>query len=49
MTSKTGNPEDADRPAQPPVLTLNVKVTIPLKCLSNFWRSLDLPLINVEI
>ena len=29
--------------------TLNVEVTIPLKYLSNFWRFLDLPLINCEI
>ena len=27
---------------------LNVEVTIPLKYLSNFWKSLDLPLINCE-
>ena len=32
-----------------PVLALNVEVTIPLKYLSNFWRSLDLPLVNCEI
>ena len=31
------------------VPALNVEVTIPLKCLSNFWRFLDLPLINCEI
>ena len=29
-----------------PVPTLNVEVSIPLKYLSNFWRSLDLPLIK---
>ena len=28
---------------------LNAGVAAPLKCLSNFWRSLDLPLINCEI
>ena len=27
----------------------NVKVVIPLKYLSNFWRSLNIPLINFEI
>ena len=27
----------------------NVKVAIPLKHLSNFWRSLDIPLINCEV
>ena len=28
---------------------LDAKVVVPLKSLSNFWRSLDLPLINCEI
>ena len=28
---------------------LNTEAVIPLKCLSNFWKSLDLPLINYEI
>ena len=37
------------RPQQPPVPTLNVEVTIALKYLGNFWRFLDLPLINCEI
>ena len=27
--------------------TLNAVVVVPLKNLSNFWRSLDLPLINL--
>ena len=28
-------------------LTKNdVKIVVPLKCLSNFWRSLNIPLIN---
>ena len=27
----------------------NVTITIPLKYLGNFWRSLDIPLINCEI
>ena len=27
----------------------NVKVVIPLKYLSNFWRSLNIPLINCEV
>ena len=27
---------------------LNAKVVVPLKDLSNFWRSLDLPLVNCE-
>ena len=37
---------DANRPQVP---TLYIEVTVPLKYLSNFWRSLDLPLINCEI
>ena len=32
-----------------PVPALNVEVTIPLKYLSNFWRFLDLKLINCAI
>ena len=28
---------------------LDAKVVVPLKYLSNFWRSLDFPLINCEI
>ena len=28
---------------------LNAEVVVPLKYLSNFWRSLDLPLNNCEI
>ena len=27
----------------------NVKVVVPLKHLSNFWRHLDIPLINCEV
>ena len=27
----------------------NVKIAIPLKYLSNFWRSLEMPLINCKI
>ena len=27
----------------------DVKIGVPLKCLSNFWRSLDIPLINCEV
>ena len=37
------------QPTQPPIPPLNTKVTIPLKYLSNFWRSLDLSLINCEV
>ena len=27
----------------------NVKIMVPLKCLSNFWRTLETPLINCEV
>ena len=40
--------ENEGDPNRPPVPTLNVEVTIQLKNLSNFWRFLDLPLINCE-
>ena len=43
---RPGNEGDANRP---PVPTLNVEVTIPLKYLSHFGGFLDLPLINWEI
>ena len=43
---RSGNKGDA---YQPPVQTWNVEATIPLKHLNNFWRSLDLLLINSEI
>ena len=46
---QSGNPGDADQPVQTPVPSLNVEVAIPLKYLSIFWRSLDLPLINCEV
>ena len=26
----------------------NVEIMAPLKCLSNFWRTLEMPLINCE-
>ena len=41
-----GNEGNVKRLAVP---TLNVEVTIQLKYLSNFWRLLDLTLINCEI
>ena len=43
---RPGNEGDANWPTVP---TLYVEVTIPLKYLSNFWKSLDLPLVNCEI
>ena len=27
----------------------NVKIVVPLKYLSNFWRSLEMPLINCKV
>ena len=42
-------PENEGDPNRPSVPALNIEVTIPLKCLSNFWRFLDSPLINCEI
>ena len=27
----------------------NIKIAVPLKCFSNFWRSLEIPLINCKI
>ena len=29
--------------------TNGVKIVVQLKCLSNFWRSLELPLINCKV
>ena len=47
-------PQNLDRtqpagPPQPAGPTLNAEVTTPIKYLINFWRFLDLPLINCEI
>ena len=38
---KEKTPDDAN--------TKNVKIILPLKYLSNFWRTLEMPLINCEI
>ena len=46
MPEIPGNEGDTNRP---PVPTLHAKVTIPLKYLNNFQKSLELPLINCEI
>ena len=27
----------------------NAEIMVPLKCLSNFWRTLEMPLINCEV
>ena len=29
--------------------TKDVEIMVPLKCLSNFWRTLEMPLINCEV
>ena len=29
--------------------TKEVQTAVPLKCSSNFWRTLDIPLINCEV
>ena len=29
--------------------TKDVEIMVPLKCLSNFWRTLEMPLISLEI
>ena len=42
--SLLGNPEVANNKAR-----INVKVVVPLKYLSNFFRSLEMPLINCKI
>ena len=42
------NPKNIDHSAHSPVPSLNVLVTIAFKYFSNFWRSLDLSLINVR-
>ena len=28
---------------------IDVKIMVPLKCLSNFWRTLEMPLMNCEL
>ena len=48
-TSRLRNPEESDQPTQPPMSSLNVEFTIPLKYQKTFWRSLDLPGITCEI
>ena len=47
--TQPGNDENADQPARPRVSTLSIDVTIPLRYLSNVWRSLDLAFINCKI
>ena len=47
--AQPGNGGDADQPARPPVPTLNVEINVPLNHLNNFWKYLDLPLINCDL
>ena len=47
--SQLENPEEADWPAQLLVPSLNVRFTTLLKYLCNFWRSLDLTLMNCDV
>ena len=42
LTGKTSNQEDSEN-------TENLEIVVPLKHLSNFWRTLDMPLINCEV
>ena len=42
--SLLGNPVDTNN-----IVKINVKVAVPLKYLSNFFRSLEMPLINCKI
>ena len=48
-TSVTGNTYDGDDDDTNKVGNNETKVVIPLKHLSNFWRTLNIPLITCEI
>ena len=43
------NETQPSRTQQPSILPLNTETTVPLKYLSNFWRSLNFSLINCEM
>ena len=47
--SHPGSYGGANWPRQPPIPPLNTEVTNPLSYLTNFWRFLDLPLLNCEV
>ena len=52
ITGKTSNAnqEDGENTEQGNTKTKkNLKIVVPLKYLSNFWRTLDMPLINCEV
>ena len=46
--NNTGRPANVGNTAADGVLK-NVKIAVPLRYLSNFWRSLEMPLINSKI
>ena len=46
LTGKTSNQEDSENTEQG---NTNLEIVVPLKHLSNFWRTLDMPLINCEV
>ena len=47
--AQAGNVGDINQAARPPAPTLDVEVSIRLKYLGNFRRSLNIPLINCEV
>ena len=52
MTGKTSNTNQengVNTEQENTKIKKNLDVVVPLKYLSNFWRSLDIPLINCEV
>ena len=49
ITGNTYNVDDDDNYDANKVGKKETEIVIPLKYLSNFWRSLDIPLINCEV
>ena len=48
--SSRPGPDGGENPRpQPPIPPLKTEAVFPLKYLSNFWKSFDLPLINCKI
>ena len=48
IAAQCGKDGGNDQPPQDEVPALNIEVTIPLKYLGNFWRSLGLPWLTVK-
>ena len=48
-TSITGSTYNVTATAEGYEGTKKVEIAVPLKYLSNFWRTLDIPLINCEV